>query len=1324
MSPETKALWFNAVPLFAVAAVYLALTVAVAPRLWRERAQMVANDLALWLLFPCLGIPAAAFGAAVLRDRDALNGHVWVWFGASLVALLPALIFVARWGERGGAPEVDEEGGEAGELQNLVSARERELEAVAAISDALARTYDPESVARVLLDEVGSVLEVEFTALALIDEDGGQARGLLARDQGRDVDWWREIRLDLRNEPSGIASAYFQAAPVIVFDCAASALVSKRLVEAVGAKSGAFVPLIVGERIIGVLVAAPTSAKRAFSSEEVTLMQSLAAESALALERTRSAGALDEALARERLVSDISRRVRSVEGLSDGTRIAVTEVGRALGASRCFIRLGQPDEPQRLAAEWFAAGLQPIGPHTKSLAATNLAARERRTVAIANIDDAPELADPELGGAETLRRLGTRSAVATPMIAFDQAIGVLGLHRSEPGAWSDAEVALVEAVAGELALAIRSARLLEENRRRLIEQTALLRAAQVVTRELELEAVIQRLVDEVARLLGCEAADCYLLDRERGTLRCAAVHGLEPELVGFEFPSDRGLAGQAIRERAPALLRDYSEIPDTVPHGAYEGYVGAIVVPMMWSDEIRGVLGVGTRDPDRAFTRSDAELLEAFATLAALALRNAESFEERTRQVRIQHAFYDIASVLAAPISHAETLRAVARAAAEALGGACAALLMPRDNAFELAAGHGLTDDVTALVDRAAREASEPLATCARTRNVIAAPVLAEDDRFDAEWRQATESWGYASLLAVPVDVPLEAPGEQGGLVVVFFDEPRRFNDYDLELARNLAGTARGALERSELYESERRARGLAQQLARTGALLATELDPAAVLDEIVTQAPALLGADAAVVRLLDNDELVVSAAGGELPDDLLESRSPATGWAAGDAIQTRSPVAVGDVEADGAGASDPALAAGYRAFLAVPLAGSEGGLQGVLSVYAHRPRKWQPEEIEAMSALAGNASAALASAELYQRVALEKERSVAILANIADGIVAVDREGRVVLWNEAAERITGIRAEDAFGRPTLQVLHRTLESWEEAETDAIGDRLLSIRRGDDEVWLSLTEAIMRDPAGAVSGRIFAFRDISAERVVEQMKSDFVTTVSHELRTPLTSIYGFAETLLRQDVLFGDAERRTFLGYIASESARLTTIVDQLLNVARLDTGDLQVNLAPTDVRAVVSEVVHKAEQSPNGIDHDFVVDLPEEPIDAEADSDKLRQILANLVDNAVKFSPEGGKVTVAARADDQTVEVRVVDEGIGIPEEEQRRIFTKFYRGEAMTRDPSASGTGLGLFIAHGLVSAMGGRMWVDSSEGAGSSFAFELPVARKPALSKQESR
>jgi signal transduction histidine kinase len=252
----------------------------------------------------------------------------------------------------------------------------------------------------------------------------------------------------------------------------------------------------------------------------------------------------------------------------------------------------------------------------------------------------------------------------------------------------------------------------------------------------------------------------------------------------------------------------------------------------------------------------------------------------------------------------------------------------------------------------------------------------------------------------------------------------------------------------------------------------------------------------------------------------------------------------------------------------------------------------------------------------------------------------------------------------------------------------------------------------MRDPAGAVAGRIFAFRDISSDRLVEQMKSDFVSTVSHELRTPLTSIYGFAETLLRQDVHFGEAERQTFLGYIASESQRLTGIVDALLNVARLDTGDLQVNIAPTDVRRVVDEVVQSAQDATTE-GQQLVVELPPEPLAANADRDKLRQVFSILLDNALKYSRNGGTVTVGVERKEDRVEVSVADEGIGIPQAEQEQIFRKFYRGADADQRVGSGGTGLGLFIARGLVTAMGGRIWVESREGEGSTFAFELPAA-----------
>ena len=1177
-------------------------------------------------------------------------------------------------------------------------AEDRQLTAIASLSSALARTRDEETVARTLIEACFSLLEVDFAAVALVEE-GKRASGLLAAARSGDAEWWKDVSLDFEKEPSGIASAAFEGGPVVVYDVAGSQQINRRLAERVGAKSAVFVPLVTDERVPAVLVIATTREPRVFTGDELALLQALSAEAALALDRTRSANALAEALERERLVASIGRKVRSELDVEAVLRVAVEETGQAAGVSRCFLRLGEPGGPMPIRAEWDAEGFVPIGQSAERLPVTNLSIRERGTVALADIRADPRLADPELGGIQTLLDLDTIAVLATPILVFDRIIGVFGFHRSEPGPWSDAEISLAEAVAREVGIAIHAAQLLEENSQRLEHQTALLGAAQVVTSELRLETVLQRLVVEVTKLLGADAADCYLFDADRSVLRCAAVYGLDPELIEFEFPAHREISG---RFREP------------VAHPAYEGFAGAIAAPMTWSGERRGVLGVATRDAERRFGKLESDLLETFAGLASLAVRNAASFEQSVRQARVQRGFYGIASALAEPLSQPATLDAVAHAATEALGGSCAAVLMPTGPSLELLASYGLPEALARALADGVPDSAAALRRAALERRLIAASSLADDDRFDDEWRKLAEDVGVRSLLAIPVDPPRR---EAGGLVVVFFDEQRNFSDDDLELGRRLAGAARGALERSDLYESERTSRALSQQLARMGGLLATELDPAAILEELADQAPSLLGADACAILLVEGEELVVSAVGGKTAPAVVGVRFPPNARPAGDVIQSRSPVVVADAQQDPRlVAEDPLLEAGHSAYLGVPLIGMGEGLQGVLAVYALRPRTWREEEIEALAALAGNASAVLSNAELYQRVAIERERSYAILANIADGIVAVDREGKVVLWNDAAEQITGVPVAAALGRTPIEVLQRELASDENA---AIGERLVPIQRGGEEAWLSLTEAVMRDPLGAVSGRIFAFRDVSAERIVEQMKSDFVSTVSHELRAPLTSIYGFAETLLRRDVLFGEEERQTFLGYIASEAQRLTSIVDTLLSVARLEAGDLQVELVPTDLQAVVSEAVTNVRQTVDLNGHSFVVDLPDEPLSASADREKLGQILTNLLDNAVKFSPDGGTVTVEAHRRSGHVEVRIVDEGKGIPEAERERIFSKFHRTESASRGPG--GAGLGLFIARGLVTAMGGRIWVDSAEGGGSSFAFELPLAQETALERE---
>jgi PAS domain S-box-containing protein len=1172
------------------------------------------------------------------------------------------------------------------------------LDSVTSLSAGLSHAEDPASIARVLLHEVVTRLGLQFAAVALISDDGKQATGLHARGEDADVDWWTSVRIDLENEPSAIASCVFEAAPLAIYDVHSSPRVNRRLAERVGAKSAVFVPLIYGERVIAVLAAATTRQRRPFPADEIALLEALAAESALALERTRSAVQLEEALEREELIAAIGRKVRSEHDIEAVLRVAVEETGKALGVTRCFIRLGEFGEETPIRAEWDAPGIEPIGGAAPKLPVTNLALRERKTFAVADVADAPELADPALGSVQTLLDLGTRAVLAAPILVFDHTIGAFGLHRSQAGPWSPAEISLAEAVGREVGLAIHTAQLLDENQKRLDRQAALVQAAQVMTSELRVETVLERLVVEVTRLLDVSAADCYLYDARRGVLRCAAVYGLPAELIEFEFPADKALAGEAMRRGRGTVSTEYDEVE--APHPAYEDFAAAMVAPMTWWGEVRGVIGVGTRDSARVFSSEDLEVLEAFASLGSVALRNVASIEQSARQVRIQRGFFRIASILAQPLSLTETLDAVAQAASEALGGSFAAVLMPEPRELHLAGSHELPEGLAEFLHQGLG-GSTPLLDAARRRRILAAPTVAKDDRFGANWASLADDAGFVSLLAIPVEAPRR---DEPGLGLVFFAEEQAFTDDEIELAQNLAGAARGALERAELYEAERQSRAIAQQLARTGTLLASELDPDAILDEIVAQAPGLVGADSATVSLIEGDELVVSAAHGDDAQAALGSRASAVGELAGEVIQSRGPVVLGDVERHIA-ATDPILESGHRAFLGVPLVGSEGAVHGVLAVYAREPRAWREEEIEAVAALAGNASAFLSNAELYQRVVLERERSFAILGNVADGIVAVDRDGNVVLWNAAAEEITGVPGSEALGRAPSDVLR----SFDPDETTEEGRGLIQIPRGSEEIWLSVSEAVMRDPAGAVAGRIYAFRDVSSDRLVEQLKSGFISTVSHELRAPLTSIYGFAETLLREDISFGEDERRTFLSYIASEAQQLTGIVDALLSVARLEAGDLQVQLAPTDLRDVVSDVVSSAERElVNG--GRFVIDVPEEPLDAAADREKVRQILANLVDNAVKFSPQGGTVTIAARRTADAVQVRVVDEGSGVPPGEQERIFRKFYRADAV--GPAGGGSGLGLFIARGLASAMGGRLWMDSETGEGASFVFELPT------------
>jgi two-component system, OmpR family, phosphate regulon sensor histidine kinase PhoR len=320
----------------------------------------------------------------------------------------------------------------------------------------------------------------------------------------------------------------------------------------------------------------------------------------------------------------------------------------------------------------------------------------------------------------------------------------------------------------------------------------------------------------------------------------------------------------------------------------------------------------------------------------------------------------------------------------------------------------------------------------------------------------------------------------------------------------------------------------------------------------------------------------------------------------------------------------------------------------------------------------------------------------------VADCVVLVDRDARLRYWNPAAENLLSLDS-DALGRPMTEAV----AGWGalgEQLGPAGGTRTLPVQLFDEERWIAVSAVRFGD------GSVYTLRDVTEERTLETMRADFVSTASHELRTPLTAVYGAARTLLRDDVPLSDEHRDSFLRMIAAESERLATIVDDILLAGSLDADNVEFASARCDVSALLGSIVESARMRlPKNIELTLVDS--DGPIAVECDEERVRQVLVNLVDNAIKYSPDGGAVEVELDHLDGSVRFAVRDRGLGIPASQRERVFDKFIRLDPnLTR--GIGGTGLGLYICRELVRRMGGRIWVDGRDGGGSVFYVELPA------------
>jgi signal transduction histidine kinase len=354
------------------------------------------------------------------------------------------------------------------------------------------------------------------------------------------------------------------------------------------------------------------------------------------------------------------------------------------------------------------------------------------------------------------------------------------------------------------------------------------------------------------------------------------------------------------------------------------------------------------------------------------------------------------------------------------------------------------------------------------------------------------------------------------------------------------------------------------------------------------------------------------------------------------------------------------------------------------------------------------------------QRLALE--RHARVLEHVDNGVLLVDQAGVVRHWNPGAAAITGLAPADVLGRPAAEVL----PGWEELEPlIPVGERpgpggaaarALPLEVDDRELWLSISGVHFGE------GVVYAFRDVARERTVDELKDDFVATISHELRTPLAAIYGAAQTLRREDLALDVTTSAKLLGIITAECERLTRIAGDILLANTLDSGRLKLDEHCVELGPLARDVVDQMRACFVERD-DIEIDLAAEDGAASvlADENRLRQVLINLIENAIKYSPDGGRVELEIEPLAGSVRIAVRDQGIGIPSGEQQRVFGKFYRVDPQL-SRGVGGSGLGLYISRELVRRMHGRISVASREGTGSTFYVDLPLARVAATPKAE--
>jgi PAS domain S-box-containing protein len=872
----------------------------------------------------------------------------------------------------------------------------------------------------------------------------------------------------------------------------------------------------------------------------------------------------------------------------------------------------------------------------------------------------------------------------------------------------------------------------------VLELSALSVVSQAMRTSLDLNALLDVVYEQVALLLNARNFSVTLFDANRSTLyfplniRDGRPDPLDPREAG------NGLLEYVIHEKTALLLAD--QVPRragllglTPPMMPVYSWLG---VPLLAADRVLGCMVVHSSTSGQHFTRKDLNLLSTVAAQAGIAIDNAQLYgQSRDRSVQLA-TLNNVATILSGTLDVQQILDLVGSSAVAIASCNAVALYMWWDDthrSLTLARHTGLS---AAFAAAAPRPLFMDVDDLQRRRQ----PIIVTDSHIDQRARDLRHVMDREYKRAW-AEFLLRKGDDLTGILIFYYNDPHYFDAEEIELLRNFTNQAALAISNARLYTQTDAA--LARRIEQLSALadisreLTSTLNLPGLFKLVLERAiEATQSRTGALWLCAEDSQRAASlvASRGFAPDAV--ERLSLTDGPVAQTYYTGQPTLVADLWPVGDGAP---LEGTIRAQLNVAVRRGDEVL-GVIALGSDRANEYTPDDLSFVTQLATQARIAIDNARLFRHIEEARDRLQVILDSMREGVILISAEGFIALANPRVEQLLGLEPQRiigvpmttlieqmplaerlGFGHDALITLSRSLAGgwWEETSRDG-GGRVTFQLPAPKRRFIDRTSTPVRDDTGHVIGLLMVFTDVTEERELAQAREDLGNMIVHDLRGPLTAITTSLKLLSEiapADDPVGKMVKQTT--DISSRAVRkLLSLVDSLLDISKLESGVMALECDQGEIKPLCTAVIDELSPLARELDVTVELTIPDDLPLLYIDTEKVERILLNLVDNAIKFTPSGGKVKIAAYppgtmgAEADFVRVEVDDTGPGIPDQHKERLFDRFTQlsGPRGRR----RGTGLGLAFCRLAVEAHGGQIWVEDQPQGGAVFAFTLPVAQ----------